>query len=117
MLQWFLPGLGKNNFSFSPATFDENARALLAARMVRAAMRHSLTHKTCLEESLTLWWLLASQGISSELRIGVRKEAGHKLEAHAWVEIDAVPLSDSKTMHHHYTAFDAEFSESPPVVP
>jgi Transglutaminase-like superfamily len=48
-------------------------RADLTVSMVRAAVRHSVGHPTCLEESLALWWLLARQGIATELRIGVRK--------------------------------------------
>ena len=60
-------------------------RAELTVRMVRAAVRHSVGHPTCLEESLALWWLLGRQGIASELRIGVRKQS-EKFEAHAWVE-------------------------------
>jgi len=43
-------------------------------RMVRAALRYSLAQYTCLEESLTLWYLLRRQGTSACLRIGVRKE-------------------------------------------
>ena len=43
-------------------------------RMVRAALHYSLSQYTCLEESLTLWYLLRKQGIPACLRIGVRKE-------------------------------------------
>lgn len=40
----------------------------------------------CLAESLTAQYLLAQNGHSSELRIGVRRD-GERLEAHAWVEM------------------------------
>ena len=82
----------------------------VTVRMVKAAVRHSFGHPSCLEESLTLWWLLARQGISSEVRIGVRKEA-EKFEAHAWVERDGVALNEPEGKHQHYAAFEAEFSK------
>ena len=83
--------------------------AVLVAHMVNAADRHGLVHPSCLAKSLTLWWLLARQGISSHLRIGIRKES-EKMEAHAWVERDGEALNEPDEHHHHYSAFDAAFS-------
>jgi uncharacterized membrane protein YccC len=77
-------------------------------RMVKAAVHYSLGHPSCLEQSLTLWWLLARQGISSEIRIGIRKQA-EKFEAHAWVERDGLALNEPEAKHRHYTAFDSAF--------
>ena len=88
-------------------------RGDLTVRMVRAGVRHSPGHPTCLEESLALWWLLARQGFASELRIGVRKHAD-KFEAHAWVERDGIALNEPEAMHEHYAAFDAALSSMPP---
>ena len=82
-------------------------------RMVRAAGRYIPAHFTCLEESLTLWYLLRKQGIGSRLRIGVRK-TNNKLEAHAWVELDGEALNQPEHLHRHYAAFDKEISEPPP---
>src|SRR5215471_15751988 len=48
-------------------------RALLTARMVRAAARHGFGNPSCLEESMVLVYLLRRQGIDSQLRIGVKK--------------------------------------------
>jgi hypothetical protein len=81
----------------------------VAARMVNAADVHGLVHPSCLAKSLTLWWLLARQGISSHLRIGIRKE-NEKMEAHAWVERDGAALNEPDEHHHHYAAFDTAFS-------
>ena len=78
----------------------------LTAHMVNAADRHGLVHPSCLIKSLTLWWLLGCQGVTSELRVGVRKEGGN-LEAHAWVERDGIALNEPEERHHHYAAFDA----------
>ena len=87
--------------------------AAVTAHMVNAADRHGLIHSSCLAKSLTLWWLLSRQGISSHLRIGIRKEE-EKFEAHAWVERDGAALNEPDEHHHHYAAFDAAFSSLPP---
>lgn len=84
----------------------------LTARMVNAADRHGLVHPSCLAKSLTLWWLLGRQGISSHLRIGIRKENG-KFEAHAWVEHEGIPLNEAEEHHHHYAAFEAALASIP----
>ncbi|HUL35887.1 MAG TPA: lasso peptide biosynthesis B2 protein [Candidatus Eisenbacteria bacterium] len=78
-------------------------------RMVRAAVRYSFVRFTCLEESLGLWYLLQTQGIPAQLRIGVRKSDG-KFEAHAWVERDGEALNQPDATHKHYAAFEKEFS-------
>jgi hypothetical protein len=83
--------------------------AAVTAHMVNAADRHGLIHPSCLAKSLTLWWLLGRQGISSHLRIGTRKDAG-KFEAHAWVEHEGAALNEPEQHHRHYAAFDTAFS-------
>ena len=85
----------------------------MTVHMVNAADRLGLVHPSCLAKSLTLWWLLGRQGIPSQLRIGIRKEA-EKFEAHAWVERDGAALNEPDEHHHHYAAFDAAFSSPPP---
>ena len=87
--------------------------AAMIAHMVNAAGRHGLVHPSCLAKSLTLWWLLARQGISSHLRIGIRKKE-EMFEAHAWVERDGIALNEPDEHHHHYAAFDTAFSSPPP---
>lgn len=96
-----------------PADTSASSSAQLTVRMVRAAVRNSLGHPTCLEESLALWWLLGRQGISSDLRVGVRKD-GEKFEAHAWVERGGMALNEPEARHQHYAAFDAALASLPP---
>jgi Transglutaminase-like superfamily len=84
----------------------------LTCRMMRAAVRYSLAQFTCLEESLTLWYLLREQGIPACLRIGVRKE-NEEFEAHAWVEHGGEALNQLEGLHQHYAAFDEELLEPP----
>jgi hypothetical protein len=101
--------LSPPNHESEPSTL---ASINLTVRMVRAAVRHSVGHPTCLEESLALWWLLGRQGIASELRIGVRKQ-NEKFEAHAWVERRRSALNEPEALHQHYAAFDAALSSMP----
>jgi hypothetical protein len=100
--------LQRRNAPGSKSNNSENQNLEMTVRMVRAAVRHSLGHPSCLEESLTLWWMLARQGISSEVRIGIRKQA-ENFEAHAWVERDGVALNEPEAKHRHYAAFASEF--------
>jgi len=90
-----------------------SSRADLTVRMVRAAVRYSPGHPTCLDESMTLWWLLERQGIGAELKVGVRKD-GEKFEAHAWVERDGLALNEPESKHKHFAAFDAALASLPP---
>jgi hypothetical protein len=83
-------------------------RIQLTARMVNAAVRHATRGSTCLEKSLSLWWLLGRQGIASELRIGARKVQG-KFEAHAWIEHQGVAVNEPEDLHRHYGTFDTAF--------
>jgi hypothetical protein len=68
------------------------ARAL--ERRVSAAARHLPLVTNCLDQSMTLWWMLRRRGIAGELRIGARKEET-RFEAHAWVELGAAFLDTS----------------------
>lgn len=89
-----------------------NKQVALTVHMVNAADRHGLVHPSCLAKSLTLWWLLARKGITSRLRVGIRKENG-KLEAHAWVEREGIALNEPEEHHRHYAAFDAALASLP----
>jgi hypothetical protein len=85
-------------------------RALSTARIVEIAARHGLYKASCLPKSLTLWRLLRRRDIDSDLRIGVRKEAG-VFEAHAWVEICGQPLNDGSDVHKRFAAFEHSVAE------
>ena len=81
----------------------QNAR--LTARTVRVAAWHGAYKAKCLPQSLTLWWLLRRQGIGSDIRFGARKEAG-QLEAHAWVELEGIPLNDASDVDQRFKPFE-----------
>jgi len=76
----------------------------MTSRMVLAAARNSPIRSTCLERSLSLWWLLSNQSIATQFRIGVRKDGG-KFTAHAWVEHDGIAIGEPEASHLHYAAF------------
>jgi len=92
---------------------DAEARAILTAQIVRAASHQGIGDPSCLVVSLALWWLLARQGIASELRVGFRKDGG-TFEAHAWVECGGATLNEPEMNHRHFAAFDAALASLPP---
>jgi hypothetical protein len=79
--------------------------ARLAVHSVRRASRYCPWPASCLQQSLTLVWLLYCRRIDSQLRIGVRKEGG-RFEAHAWVEHRGVVLYDPGFSSDNFVPFD-----------
>jgi hypothetical protein len=73
--------------------------------IAEAVARRLPFEPTCLEKSLTLWWLLRRHRILADLRIGVRKETAG-FEAHAWVESAGEVLSESRDEHQHFVPFE-----------
>jgi hypothetical protein len=90
---------------------SEGVRASIerTQRAVELAARHGLCRGSCLSRSATLWWLLRRQGITSDLRFGVRKE-GDALEAHAWIECDGVVVNDRRETLARYVPFSGSVS-------
>jgi Transglutaminase-like superfamily len=84
---------------------EQAAAARRIAHLESGAARRLFVRTNCLEQSLTLWWLLRREGIASELRIGARKDTG-RFEAHAWVEAGGEVLEVSGEEHRHFVPFD-----------
>ncbi|WP_310423349.1 lasso peptide biosynthesis B2 protein [Chamaesiphon sp. VAR_48_metabat_135_sub] len=91
-------------------TVAEIDRVWMTERMVRVAVRYNHLWTNCLKQSLVLWILLRSQGIISELRIGVQRESD-KFSAHAWVEYQGVVLNDTEDVRQRFQAFDRSFEQ------
>jgi Transglutaminase-like superfamily len=72
-------------------------------RMVRTAACHHVVEMNCLRQALALRWLLAVQGISTELQIGVHKTE-ERLLAHAWLELGGTPLGEDFDIGLKYLA-------------
>jgi hypothetical protein len=74
-------------------------------RIVTAAAAHGPYRANCLQQSVTLWWLLRRRGLEGELRIGTRKMDGH-VDAHAWVEFSGRALNESRDVGARYAVFE-----------
>lgn len=72
------------------------------ARLVSAAASFLGVH--CLSRSLVLWHQLRVSGRSPEVHLGVSKLADGSLSAHAWVELNGIPLIDSIDISERYAA-------------
>jgi hypothetical protein len=71
------------------------------AKMVSIAARYGLVRATCLRRSILIWYFLRRRGINSLIIFGVRKING-KLDAHAWVEINGIVVSERDDTHLQY---------------
>ena len=89
----------------SESEIIEQARK--TARMVSIAARYGLFRATCLRRSLLIWWFLRGQGIRSTICFGVRTN-DRQLEAHAWVEINGMVISEWDGTYMGYQALGAE---------
>src|SRR5215207_9853335 len=79
--------------------------ARTVVRIVTAAAAHGPYRANCLQQSVTLWWLLRRRGLESDLRIGTRKRDGH-FDAHAWVEFSGRALNESRGVGARYAVFE-----------
>ncbi len=82
---------------------------------VAAAAHHAPYAATCLQRSLTLWWLLRRRRIAADLRIGVAQADG-ELRAHAWVEHAGIVLNDDADVGSRFAAFDTLPDDALPPV-
>jgi hypothetical protein len=85
------------------------ATARSVARVVAIAAGRGPIRATCLRRSLLVWWVLRRRGLSTALRVGVSREGG-AFRAHAWVELDGVPLHDVEDVAHRFPAFEHDFT-------
>jgi hypothetical protein len=90
-----------------PGTDGE--RAAVAARLVHAAAARRPSRANCLPRSLVVRMLLLRQGLRPELRIGVRLVDG-RLEGHAWVEHDGIPLAQHPDVATHFAPFPGDLA-------
>jgi hypothetical protein len=75
---------------------DAAAHAIVAAAVLFPG-RHE-----CLEQSLSLWYLLRRRGVSAELKFGMRQ---YPFGAHAWVAYRGEPLNEDREALRQYVAF------------
>jgi hypothetical protein len=77
-----------------------------AASWLPTAVRYCPGGSHCLGRSVALLALLRRGGVAAELRIGVRK-LEPDVEAHAWVEVNGVPVNDAQDVARRYNTFEA----------
>ena len=106
-LQRFQAWLDRFPIAQCPPLSQAEAAAIGLA--VNRAANHVLGAASCLTRSLLLRWLLRFYGTPSDLRIGVRVEQG-KFAAHAWVEMDGIPVNDQPEAVADFVAFDQPVS-------
>jgi hypothetical protein len=69
------------------ATGADSREAVRVAKAVRVAARR-VPAASCLTQALAGQLLLATRGLRSRLRVGVRRDPGGEFHAHAWLESD-----------------------------
>ncbi len=79
---------------------------------IDAAGRHLLPRKPCLTQALIVHRLLRRHGRPSELRLGARRAADGKLEAHAWIESGGEIVIGGKALAEGYTPLPSLFAPS-----
>jgi hypothetical protein len=85
------------------ALTTHQARTMAGA--FEAASRRLPLRFSCLERALAATCALRARGVAACTRIGVRKE-GQMFAAHAWVELDAQPLTDAQDIASRYPPFE-----------
>jgi len=77
--------------------------AQISAR-VNAAAIFLPTRAVCLEQSLTLYFLLRRRGLDPQLQIGVHP---FPFAAHAWVELEASPINEDPAITRTFRVLSA----------
>lgn len=103
IMQRFRERLPANN-----SKTERSDRIIWLRRAVDISARFNI-FGSCLDRSVTLWWLLATEGVDSQLRIGVTKKEG-QFSAHAWLERNSEVINDRKNISDEYSVFDPDFA-------
>jgi len=85
--------------------FRVDAKPKDLARLVSIAADHGIYRARCLEKSLVLRWLLARRGIDGQVVFGTCK-AEDAMQAHAWIEVNGVPLNEDGGAHLDFARFE-----------
>jgi Transglutaminase-like superfamily len=79
------------------ATSMADAVSIVAGRKMVGAL--------CLGRSLLLWFLLRRRGMDAVLVVGTDVATGDDWQAHAWVELDSIPVNDTADVRTRYGSF------------
>ncbi len=89
----------------SGARSTSGAALPAAVRWMDVAARYCPGGAGCLVRSVATMGLLRRHGLAAELRIGVGATSP-QLDAHAWVELDGMPVNDAADVGARFAAFD-----------
>jgi hypothetical protein len=92
--------------SDAPARPPDGTYARRAAEAVAIVGGRRLVGARCLGRSLLLWFLLRRRGTDAELVIGADAVQAGSLPAHAWVEVDGVPVNDVPEVRQRFGSFE-----------
>jgi hypothetical protein len=95
--------LAKRSDRASGSSFTSYAQM---AKSVRLIADRPVIGAVCLGRSLTLWFMLRRRAVDALLVIGADMSADAELSAHAWVEVDGIPVNDVADVRDHYGSFD-----------
>lgn len=94
-------------------TAPEPTNPLHAVREARRAQlivkRSTGVGGSCLVRSFSLWALLLRRGLSTEIRVGLRRREG-QIEGHAWIEYLCVPLNEDEKVLRSYEPYERPVS-------
>ncbi len=100
-----------------PSTSSDH-RILHASRLaIRIIESRSPFPGTCLSRSLVLWSTLQRYGITAALKIGTRliegqpADAHSAFSAHAWVEVQGIPVNATLDVTAMYTPFNLDITK------
>jgi hypothetical protein len=65
-------------------------------RIFSVALESQPTPPLCLPRAVALSRFLAARGVTTRLRLGVRRDASAPLQGHAWIEWEDGPLAESE---------------------
>ena len=91
--------------SMRPRAADDVALGQRLAEAVAIVAGRKVIGAACLSRSLVLWFFLRRRGIDAEVVIGAEVPHDGVLPAHAWVEVDGVPVNDVPTVRDRYGSF------------
>jgi hypothetical protein len=80
---------------------------------VRHARRFGTGKISCLEEALSIQWMLRRRNIEAQLQIGVKRTDNDQLVGHAWVESVGKIISIDLDSPSSYTVLTSSTNELP----
>lgn len=94
-----------------PGTSGRDERAAEVALLVHRVAKNHPYRANCLKRSLTLLWILGTEGIDCEIEFGVRPARNGTAPAfHAWVTKNGEVLNDRPDVASEYLPFDRPFT-------